>query len=812
MNRDLRTIALAVCAFWSLSAGRTIPLGKGGVLQDPPQGRTGPLEKGGAPASPRVAQGVDGPYPTNDWWSSILFPRDPAYPFGKPLFAWPLTFQATSSGLELGAPDPTASVGTEFHYGRIPALTAKVEGLAATEVRALRWTDWTATSRLDDGIRRLDATMGRGMPYAYFESSGGDAVVDCMTDPVVWAGRGTDAVGITVAGNHYGLFAPPGSSWTISGKSFRSNLGGKGHWSVAVLPSADASVLARFRRSAFAFPSDTRLSWTVDPAQGTVSATYRVSATALEGADTTTLMALFRHHWTRSEDVNTDWNYVSPRGTMKVVDGNAFTTVDALPAILPFLPAPEASDAEAIRRELKAAATGELLAPDGDTYWAGKGFLRASSLVDLADQLGETRLRDSLLGAIKAELEAWFSPEAAGVVKAKKLFAYLPEWGALVGYPASYGSDEELNDHHFHWGYFVQAAATVARYDRGWASDWGPVVEELIRDANNPRRGDSRYPFLRHFDVYEGHTWASGHAYFDAGNNNESSSESMNFDASLALWGMATGNDSLRDAGLFLAATEMRAVEQYWWDVDSAVFPARFGNKGIGMVWGDGGAHATWFSGEPECVHGINVLPFTSASLQWTRHPERASSILAEMRAEKTGGAFTQWMDVVMAYRAIADAPGAWTEFDLWDGAGAEGGVPRAWYRRWIALLRDAGALDTTVRADHPAAFALRNGDRRTYLAWNPGTATISARFTDGQILTAAPGAVASVEAPATSVAKRTVPSRPGRVFRTVGTSGFAALGGAAVEVREPDGTLVHRGPASDFRPAPDRIWIVRTR
>ena len=29
------------------------------------------------------------------------------------------------------------------------------------------------------------------------------------------------------------------------------------------------------------------------------------------------------------------------------------------------------------------------------------------------------------------------------------------------------------------------------------------------------------------------------------------------------------------------------------------------------MVWGGKGAFGTWFSGDIDCIHGINWLPFT---------------------------------------------------------------------------------------------------------------------------------------------------------------------------------------------------------
>ena len=98
----------------------------------------------------------------------------------------------------------------------------------------------------------------------------------------------------------------------------------------------------------------------------------------------------------------------------------------------------------------------------------------------------------------------------------------------LIGSKPSYGSDGQLNDHHFHYGYFIRAAAEVARLDPTWVEKWGGMVELLIRDIASTNREDLLFPHLRCFDVYAGHSWASGHAKFGDGNNQESSSESMN--------------------------------------------------------------------------------------------------------------------------------------------------------------------------------------------------------------------------------------------------------------------------------------------
>ena len=102
-----------------------------------------------------------------------------------------------------------------------------------------------------------------------------------------------------------------------------------------------------------------------------------------------------------------------------------------------------------------------------DTYWAGKGLGRAARIAEIADQVGDTGARDAALGAIRSTLTDWFT---ASPGKSEQLFYYDKNWGTLIGYPASYGSDQELNDHHFHYGYFIAAAATLARFDPAWAS------------------------------------------------------------------------------------------------------------------------------------------------------------------------------------------------------------------------------------------------------------------------------------------------------------------------------------------------------
>ena len=65
------------------------------------------------------------------------------------------------------------------------------------------------------------------------------------------------------------------------------------------------------------------------------------------------------------------------------------------------------------------------------------------------------------------------------------------------------------------------------------------------------------FPYLRSFDVYEGHGWAGGTGMDANGNNQESSSESINAWAGLIHWGMVQNKPELIDLGIYLYTTEI---------------------------------------------------------------------------------------------------------------------------------------------------------------------------------------------------------------------------------------------------------------
>jgi endoglucanase Acf2 len=306
----------------------------------------------------------------------------------------------------------------------------------------------------------------------------------------------------------------------------------------------------------------------------------------------------------------------------------------------------------------------------------------------------------------------------------------------LIGCPASYGSDVELNDQAFHYGYFVHAAAALAFDDPEWARAWGPMVELLAGDMACADRRDPRFPFLRAFDPYAGHSWASGAGRFADGSNQESSSEAMNAWAGLTLWGEATGNTTLRDLGAWLFTTELAAVEDYWFDVTGELRPREYTPSVVTMVWGGKSVNETWFSPKPEDVHMINWLPFTGASLYLGRHPAYVRRNYEALRREVGGEEWRGAADLILMYRALDDPEDARRQYQARATTlTTDSGNSKANVLHWIGNLQKLGQVDRSVSGDQPMVAVFLREEKRTYVAYNPQRRPRTVKFSDGMTL-----------------------------------------------------------------------------
>jgi endoglucanase Acf2 len=303
------------------------------------------------------------------------------------------------------------------------------------------------------------------------------------------------------------------------------------------------------------------------------------------------------------------------------------------------------------------------------------------------------------------------------------------------------GIAAELNDHHALYGYFLQAAAAVAQFDPGWATRYRAFVELLVEDAANVDRENPRAPFLRFFDAYAGHSWSSGQAAFDEGNNEESPSEDANFAGGLLLWACQVGNRKLRDAGIWMLATEADAIEQYWFDADHEVFPKAFERPLIAMLWDSGGRYNTWWDPDPIYVHGIDVIPLTAASLFRGRRPEVIERDY-EYLVKINRGDPLLWRDILWKDLALADPARTRKLYGANRYFTTDLGDSRANLLYWLDALAELGRVDASVTADAPTAATFRAGTRRTHVAYNPDGAPASIHFSDGSALEVPPRAM----------------------------------------------------------------------
>lgn len=732
-------MALVSLVVTTRAASPIVSLGEASYTTERPVGAKGPS------AVFHRGANLRGKVPSNDWWSSLLWSSNT---FAH--FPHPLAVKVESSGLRIAYPGANITANKAAIFGGMPGGAndfiighSAAMNFKSFEVNAA--SDWFVTLQFRDNDSALRLSYGHGSPFVFGTCDGGGPRIVFAKAPGIWAGAETSALGLTVNGRHYGLFAPSGVKWR--GANVLSCDGAAKYFSIAALPDNRPETLALFARCAHAHVTDTRVSWNYDEATATVTTRYQFTTETREGTETGTLFALYPHQWRNTSTTLLPLSYNSVRGAMKLAAGREFMTTMKFPGVLPALPKTPAMASEKIDALLERDFSKPLNA-NADTYWSGKQLGKFATAIPIAEAHGLNARAEMLRAQVQTALQNWFTATATnGQSKTRNVFAYDERVGTLIGYPASYGSDTELNDHHFHYGYFIKAAAELARNNPAWGSDarYGAFVKWLVRDIASPQRDDALFPFLRCFDLYAGHSWASGHARFGDGNNNESSSEAMNAWCGVILFGEAIGDKALRDLGIYLFTTEMNAIQEYWFDVHGDNFPASYPASVVTMVWGGKGANATWFSADPQLVHGINFIPLHGGSLYLGLYPEYVEKNYRALVREFGSDQFRNWPDVIWMYRALNNPADARRLFEGADSKQKiEDGNSRANVAHWIGALQALGHPERSITADSPIYAVFQNGATRSYTAYNFSSHARTVKFSDEHVLSVPPRAWAT--------------------------------------------------------------------
>ncbi len=740
--------------------------------------------------------------PTTDWATNWLWDlegdryTDSTNAISGTAYALPLAYLMKKDGLRVNKPSMTSNAtnisaynikdnDTLGEFNIYPDFTFEKNEIDDA-------TDWTyvAQSSNSSGSKYMKTTMTQGVPFAYMELSGSTTLYIeklRVTFPSTIVFNGTyngcqmvvfRTMDITSSVNgfpsctyqYYALYLPSGTTVTSLGTTDTTNNDGIGKLQLS-LPSGRAyaslawlcegksiddnnglSVAQSYRPYAFNFVKNTTANYSYNESTSTLSTTYTYTFDKKnESTADGTVMGILSHQYKNMSG----YSYLSHkaltvRGYMKFLIGSSYTTNMTYTGILPYMPELKSSDTAGnqqlqnyvdnfVDTYLSGSGKWKLSNDEGaDTYYHAKKLNRSAQAIAAAKAVGDDDSADKILAALENKLEDWFTYDGTSD---KCYFTYLGDGlGTLLGFPTSFNAVDQLNDHHFHYGYFIEAAASVGLYDPEWLNEHKEVIKQLIYDIACPYRdeadsvanGGNAYPYLRSFSPYEGHSWASGYEDERTGNNQESTSEAMNAWGGIILFGEMTGDTEIRDLGIYLYTTEAAAAYDYWFDVDETTYKndeSKYTAPMASMVWGGKVDYATWF-GE-QYVQGIQICPING----WSFYLLQGGSdyIKKYYNADQTyenasGGSVSIWNDMWAEYYALADPATAMNS--VWTKENVNDGDSYAHTYHFIESLINYGTPDLSFKCSSAMGTVFNNNGEYTYAVYNPTSSTQTVTFT----------------------------------------------------------------------------------
>ncbi len=724
------------------------------------------------------------PTPTNDWWTSLLFDQ-----FSREMYAFPLCHKADNDGLTIGTPNyvtaGTTHVTANFqaHLKMRAFLGTTKTNLISQDVRVSSFTDWSVTSRWthnNNSAQSFEATIGQGFVFTYFKFFGDikpeivlprdwgtGAFYIYNHDDNFTAHKGTDTahpvygnvrkiitdrIAIEAAmdcdgnagtweKNYYGVFLPAGT--TVYFADYDGGQYGY-HRIIFELPAGKnfISVGAMFKLAdvntwkdyAYNFITDTKVSWNVSSSNNDITSTYQVTTdninttTLNDGGDT--LIALFPHQYRTNTIIFMTDQFTTLRGRMKILKGKSFQTKLPFYGIVPSFGDNGSYNKTTLQQYINDDKAGLNLS-DSNLYYVGKNANRIVNLIMLCDKLGDTTNKAYFLDKLKTSLVDWFTSGS----KTSNFFYYHSALNSLMAFPHNYGS-EYLNDHNYHYGYVVYAAAILAFYDQAFRNDYKEFIELLIKDFACPSRNDAKFPFLRSFSPYEGHSFQNGLAVGlegnparIEGNDIESSSEAMNSWAAIYLWGLITGNDEYTKLGMWGYTTEYSAIQNYFYDIYNDIYPSQYDKTSIGILFGNKVIYDTWFTqsaaDRPENVYGIQMLPINPMSLYLAYDQTFMQNNYESFYFQNGNKSADVWKDIFLQYQVMYDSQTAISNYNPVSISNYES-ASKAFLYYWLYSFEKLGKLKQDLVSDYPgySIFLNQATGTTTYIVFNPSNQT----------------------------------------------------------------------------------------
>ena len=272
------------------------------------------------------------------------------------------------------------------------------------------------------------------------------------------------------------------------------------------------------------------------------------------------------------------------------------------------------------------------------TYFGGKQLAKRGRLAVIGDELATwfpaaDTVSRSIRDTLKTQMNRWLDGTPLLILPGWRpnAFRYDTVYGGLVNLMdlTDLGIDfgnSVYTDHHFHYGYFLYAAAALAKGDTAWARIYRQKILLFARDIANPSDSDKYFVRERNRDWYDGHCWAQGLS--DAagvGNDEESTSEAVNAGYGMMLLGQALGDENLENTGRLYVSTEIRSAQKYWQIGPDSHYPSFYTElyKVVGNLYATGINSLVAFGevGDPKMVYGVQMVPTTPVNFNLLYEP-----------------------------------------------------------------------------------------------------------------------------------------------------------------------------------------------
>ena len=626
--------------------------------------------------------------PTNAWWQNLLIPHvDSGNYNGKtatfPFAQWPA---ANGKGVLF------AYHGTEGRSVASNAIT-----LSAVTELSLEMNETVTTRQIpnysDLGVSLLFNHSGGSMAINLVQGQAFHAATYTAATPVIRLEHAilqingaapvsslTNVTKFKVTTSYHNrewlVYASQPISVSISGQVITATAPFTGTIQIAYLDAAeDEAVYDQASTSVL-----TGGSVNATFAGNTATVTFNFTST---GTGAPLVFALPHHQDMLSGASYTSISLLSMKGTMRALRAQTWTMTEQLTTItwngsapLPQSAAPDVLSAVAIEKD-----TTHDIVGNGwgvSPYYMGKYVAKMARMSLIAQEAGDTTSATEIINRLKDEVADYLTATPTGspgvngsgyvntlVYQGGSTWKGISTQNGLNDMGADFGSGR-FNDHHFHYGYWIYAAAVIARADPAWKAAHKDKIDALVRDIANPSTGDTYFPKFRHMDWFAGHSWAGGLVGIDVGPGQESTSEAINAWYGVYLWGLVNSSADMTNLGRLLLASEVRAAKRYWHIYDNSdIYEAPFNTNGTAVIVRTHKvAVETYFGSQPQYFYGIETLPFTPISelyidQPWVQRSYAAAS--ANIPISATGNPQdTGWNSVIRSFQAVIDPDAAY--------------------------------------------------------------------------------------------------------------------------------------------------------